>query len=345
MAKNGGLVRRSVLFLGVTLALVATAGLAVARSHRTITAEAKSIAPTAADGTDVAFELPSFLASEDASRLRRTSLVHTDQPERGRLSVLQYSVQRGDTAWSIATQFGLQPETILWGNEELSAEAGSLQVGQTLDISPVDGVLHTVQEGDTLDRLASLYGVSAEAIVEFPGNDLTSHPQQDLVAGEQIVIPGGHRAISWVEPGPLVLAGLGRRSPGFYSGPLVYVGTGFFGWPASPINITQYFWSGHPAIDIDTYLGQPVFASDSGTVIYSNWDTTGYGNLIIIDHGNGLWSYYAHNDANLVRAGDGVLQGQQIAESGSTGNSTGEHLDFRIRLAEGGFLDPLDYLP
>jgi len=125
----------------------------------------------------------------------------------------------------------------------------------------------------------------------------------------------------------------------------MFTGTGTFLWPVSPIRITESYWSGHPAIDLDTYPGQAVYASDSGTVIYADWDTTGYGNLIVVDHGNGLWSYYAHNQANVVRAGDGVLQGGQIAESGSTGNSSGEHLDFRIRLAEGGFLNPLDFLP
>jgi len=338
---------RRIHFLGVTFGLIATVGLAVARSHNAVVAEAEPLPPrpSAAAEADEILELPSFYASGDVSRVRRTNELHTDRPERGRLAVLQYSVQRGDTAWSIAQQFGLQPETILWGNADMSAEAGSLQVGQTIDIPPVDGVLHTVQDGDTLDRLAALYGATVEAILEFPGNGFTPHVQAELDAGQQIVIPGGRKAIGWVEPGPRVLAGLGRRSPGFYSGPLVYVGTGTFAWPVSPIRITQNFWSGHPAIDIDTYLGQPVFASDSGTVIYSSWDTTGYGNLVIIDHANGYWTYYAHNDANLVRPGEGVLQGQQIAESGSTGNSTGEHLDFRIRLAEGGFLNPLDYLP
>ena len=289
--------------------------------------------------------LPPFELVDNALGIRRSALAHTDIPERERASVLSYSVQPGDTAWSIAEKFDLQPETILWGNDGLSAEAGSLQIGQELKILPVDGLLHTVQEGDTLARLQALYGIPAEAILEFPGNGLTAHAAVDLIPGQELIVPGAAKAVAWVEPGPRVLAGLGRRSPGFYSGPLVNFGTGYFQWPVSPIRITQSYWSGHPAIDIDTYFRQPVFASDSGTVIFSKWDSTGYGNLVIIDHGNGLWSYYAHNEANLVRPGDGVLQGQQIAESGSTGNSTGDHLDFRIRLAEGGFLNPIDYLP
>jgi len=290
--------------------------------------------------------LPRFEASPiDEGTVRRAAHLRTERPDRGRTGIVRYAVQLGDSAWSIAEKFGLRPETILWGNEGLSAEAGSLQIGTELKIAPVDGVLHTVREGDTLEGMAATYNVPLEAILEFPGNSLLGHREIDLVPGKDIVVPGGAKPVAWVEPGPRVLAGQGRRSPGFYSGPLVYVGTGFFQWPVSPIRITQSYWAGHPAIDLDTSFRQPVFASDSGTVIYSKWDSTGYGNLIIVDHGNGLWTYYAHNEANLVRAGDGVLQGQQIAESGSTGNSTGDHLDFRIRLAEGGFLNPLDYLP
>lgn len=86
------------------------------------------------------------------------------------------------------------------------------------------------------------------------------------------------------------------------------------------------------------------FASDTGTVAFSGWDDTGYGNLVIIDHGNGYRTYYAHNEANLVSPGQVVMQGQQVAESGSTGNPTGNHLDFRI-LYGGSFFSPLEYLP
>ena len=79
-------------------------------------------------------------------------------------------------------------------------------------------------------------------------------------------------------------------------------------------------------------------------MIYSGWDDSGYGYLIIIDHGNAYWTYYAHNSELLVSPGQGVMQGQTIALSGSTGNSTGDHLDFRIRQGRV-FLNPLEFLP
>ena len=253
--------------------------------------------------------------------------------------VTEYTVKSGDSLWSIAQQFDLNPETILWGNEWLSA-AGILQIGDILSILPVDGVLHTVQDGDTLETLQRLHGTPTQEIFEYFGNDfdLTQPPQ--LRAGQQIIVPNGTSPIVWSEA-----QAPGAATNASYSGEYPNLGTGYFVWPlAPPYSLTQEYWGGHPAIDIDTYYRQPIFASDSGTVAFSGWDDTGYGNLVIVDHGNGYRTYYAHNEANLVSAGQVVAQGQQIAESGSTGNSTGEHLDFRI-LYGGTFFNPLEYLP
>jgi len=290
-------------------------------------------------------DLPAFSPSTKLSSIIRLADLHTYRPPQPRFSVTQHTVEKGDTAWTIAKKHNIQPETILWSNEGLSTNAGSLRVGVMLNILPVDGVLHTVREGDTLERIQALYGVSIDEIVNFIGNNFRGAMPDKLLAESQIIVPGGKKQIVWQEPGPTVLPGKGRKSPGYYSGHLVYIGSGYFSWPISPIVITQPYWSGHLGIDVGTYERQPIFASDSGTVIFSGWDTTGFGNLVIIDHGNGYWSYYGHNYANLVREGQGVVKGQQIAESGSTGNSSGNHIDFRIRLDAGGFLNPADFLP
>jgi LysM repeat protein len=258
-------------------------------------------------------------------------------PERPNHKVIQYAVQAGDSPWSIANQFDLQPESILWANTDLNSSAGSLKPGMVLNIPPTDGVIHTVIDGDTLESIQAMHGTTVEEIFEYPGNefDLTETPR--LITGQQVIVPNGTSPIAWQEAGP----NLGVvASAGSSSIPLVMTGNGFFLWPiAPPFAITQPYWSGHYGIDLDTYPRQPVFASDGGTVIFSGWDETGYGYFIIIDHGNGYRSTYGHNTANLVSAGQGVVQGQQIAESGSTGNSTGDHLDFRI-LYNGTALDP-----
>jgi len=284
------------------------------------------------------------LASAQNRGILRLSDPHTELPTRPRRDIITYTVQPSDTPISIAAKFNLRPETILWGNPTLSAEADSLRIGQVLNILPMDGVLHIVAEGDTLDQLQELHGTPVADIVGFPGNNLPRGGPYPLIAGQQIIIPNGSAPIEWKEPGPLVVAGQGHRSATFYTGPLTGNGAGTFIWPVSPIVITQYFWAAHPGIDLNTYRGQPIWASDSGTVIYSGWDDSGYGYLVIIDHGNGYWTYYAHNSELLVRAGEAVLQGQTIARSGSTGNSTGDHLDFRIRQGSA-FLNPLEFLP
>ena len=304
-----------------------------------------SPAPTSVAEQSFNGPLPPLLTPAPDGSIARTINIHTDIPTRPRVNVITYTVVAGDTPWLIAKNFNLQPESILWANESLSAEAGNLSIGRVLNILPTDGVLHFVREGDTLERLQVLYGVPIEDILNYPGNNLPAEPPYTLVPGQQVIVPGGRKPIVWQEPGPKVVAGLGRKSPGFYQGSLVLRGTGTFVWPVPPNVITQYFWAGHPGLDIDTYTGQPVYASDSGTVIFSGWDNTGYGNLIIIDHGNDFWTYYAHNDRLLVTVGEGVVQGQQIAESGSTGRSTGSHLDFRIRYQAGAFLNPLNFLP
>ena len=232
------------------------------------------------------------------------------------------------------------------GNESVSADAGSLIIGDVLNILPVDGILHTVQEGETLEKVAYRHGVTVEAILQFIGNGFDLPLPFEITTGQQFAVPGSRNPVAWVKPDPQVVPGMGRKSPGLYSGPLVNIGTGYFIWPiAAPNVLTQDFWGGYPALDLDTYPRQPIFVSDSGTVIFSGWSDTGYGDLVIVDHGNGYRTYYAQNTANLVQVGQGVVQGQQIAESCSTGNSTGDHNDFRIRIDGVYFLNPSDFLP
>ncbi|HOW91199.1 MAG TPA: M23 family metallopeptidase, partial [Anaerolineaceae bacterium] len=100
----------------------------------------------------------------------------------------------------------------------------------------------------------------------------------------------------------------------------------------------------HRAIDIDGSIGNPVWAVDAGVVVYSNWNENGYGNLIVIDHGNGWQSVYAHLDTFLKYCGDSVDQGEQIGTLGTTGNSTGPHLHFELRNETYGIVNPWDFL-
>lgn len=113
-----------------------------------------------------------------------------------------------------------------------------------------------------------------------------------------------------------------------------------FGWRVHPIWGTQIF---HAGLDIGADYGEPVHAADSGTVVYAGW-MGGYGNAVMIDHGGGLVTLYGHNSSITVSEGQQVGKGETIALAGSTGNSTGPHCHFEVRI-HGEVTSPLQYLP
>jgi murein DD-endopeptidase MepM/ murein hydrolase activator NlpD len=122
-------------------------------------------------------------------------------------------------------------------------------------------------------------------------------------------------------------------------------GSGQLSWPVSG-PVTSGFgirWGRmHEGIDIAVGQGTPVHAAGAGTVIYAGW-MEGYGNLVVIDHGNGLSTAYGHNSALASSVGQALSAGQVIAYSGSTGHSTGPHVHFEVRV-NGSAVDPLGYL-
>lgn len=115
--------------------------------------------------------------------------------------------------------------------------------------------------------------------------------------------------------------------------------------------VTSYFggryifggWSNHTGVDFNARYGSPIMAVESGVVVITAWDG-GYGNYIVIDHGGGISTLYAHNSEFLVRVGDQVTQGQQIARAGSTGKSTGSHCHIEV-VVNGERRNFLDYIP
>ena len=131
-----------------------------------------------------------------------------------------------------------------------------------------------------------------------------------------------------------------RHGSGQFSWPVYGEITSPFGWRVHPIWHSQIF---HAGIDIAADYGEPVVAADSGTVIYAGW-MGGYGNAVMIDHGGGLVTLYGHNSSLTVGVGENVARGQTIALAGSTGNSTGPHCHFEVRV-HGDVVEPLNYLP
>jgi LysM repeat protein len=274
-------------------------------------------------------------------------------PTRPREVVITYTVELGDNLFAIADKYGLKPETILWGNyQTLKDNPEILQPDQTLNILPVDGVYYQWQEGDTLDSVASFFKAKVEDIINYPGNhvDLTmvNMGETAIEPGTWLIIPDGKRELKdWGPPAisrtnPAVARYYGPGSCGaIYEGA---IGTGSFVWPTTEHIISGYTFSAiHPAIDIGGQIGNAVYAADSGVVVYAGWSNYGYGNLIVIDHGNGWQTAYAHLSSIGVICGQSVSRGIMIGGLGSTGNSTGPHLHFEMGI-NGVKVNPLDYI-
>ncbi len=189
-------------------------------------------------------------------------------------------------------------------------ETGTLQPDST-DEEKSAGLFHIVEPGQTLYWISRHYGVRVEELIRV--NHLSK--PDELYVDQRIFVPGA-RALTW-------------------------------SWPVSGGEILSYFGerrSGrrHAGIDIRGRRGQEVLAVRSGRVLFSS-SLRDYGRTVILDHGDGLHSLYAHNSKLLVQKGQQIYRGQAIARVGQTGNATTEHCHFEIRRGEV-LVDPLPYL-
>lgn len=246
------------------------------------------------------------------------TIQHNQVNRRG--AIESYIVQAGDTVLGIAARFGLAPETIQWANPSLEANPDLLRIGDSLTILPANGAVHLVSPGDTLSSIALQFQVSIDAIVDYDLNHLETI-NTPLTVGKELIIPGGVK--------PYI-----PRQVAAYSGPVPATaarGTGSFVWPTTG-RVTQKFWGGHRGVDIGAWTGTTVKAADSGYVVSARtgWND-GYGNMVVVDHGNGYMTLYGHLNSIYVRPGENVALGKSIGTVGNTGNSTGSHLHFEIR--------------
>jgi murein DD-endopeptidase MepM/ murein hydrolase activator NlpD len=255
-----------------------------------------------------------------------------------------YVVEAGDAPASIAEKFKIKTETILGGNPKLSNEASALQTGTELIILPVDGVLHDVQKGETLEGVSEKYGVPVEDIIAYAPNNL-EFPYR-LYEDTQILIPGATPDVGfvWNPPSISTIRGNNSCDIGCGNGTFWVQGTGRHVWPIGARNLSQSYWFGHQAIDVSASEGSSVVASDTGTVTWAAWNVYCYGNLVVVNHGNGYETFYAHLNTIGVTAGQIVQQGQYLGTSGNTGCSSGPHLHYEIRYNTVRD-NPLNYLP
>ena len=260
------------------------------------------------------------------------SQMNTIISEKARDKIIEYSVNEGDTVSSIAEKFGISVDTVLWQNG--LGPKDRIKEGQSLQILPVTGISHKVVKGDTVYSIAKKYDTSPQAIVDFPFNSFVNDETFELAIGQVIIVPDG------VKPAERQVSPRIRQlTPDAGT----VVASGQFVWPASG-QISQNFAWYHKGVDIANRAMPPIVAADSGKVIVAGWpDNYGYGNRVVIDHGNGYRTLYGHLSQIYVVNGQTVQRGAAIGKMGSTGRSTGIHLHFEV-IKNGSYLSPLGVL-
>ncbi len=296
----------------------------------------------------ISASLPALAPAVSVQAIARAVNTHTIIPTRSRTEVVQYTVEKGDSIFGIAQEFNIKPDTILWANyDTLNDNPDMISVGLDLNIPPVNGVYYKWQDGDTIDSIAAKFKTTPEKILDWPGNNLDlANPV--IEPGTNIMVQDGSREFrQWIVPtiwrpksgaNKTVDGGCMVPDGGAY-------GSGSFIWPAANHYLSgNDYWDGHLGVDIAAGLGAPVYAADSGVVVYAAPIGGGYGNMVMIDHGNGYHTLYAHLSQISAKCGQSIAQGSILGYAGSTGNSTGPHLHFEVRYM-GGFINPWFVLP
>ncbi|MGE3983609.1 MAG: peptidoglycan DD-metalloendopeptidase family protein [Dehalococcoidia bacterium] len=290
-----------------------------------------------------------------------------------------YEVQPGDNLGIIATKFNIKgnDDVTSWqllvqsNRPDIVSEDDLLQIGQKLRI-PLAGqiignsgsasssgggsgsaVVHTVLSAQTLIEIAERYGVTAEDIMAVPANGIGD--PNALAIGKELIIPNPKR-FSTPAPAPTATpsssgssgssgsSSSSGGSRGTTSGPRSSAG---LMWPVTG-PISSYYGPAHPlGIDVDLFgnPNAPIAAAAAGVVTFAGGDACcSYGYYVVIDHGNGLQTLYAHFSKISVSVGERVSAGEIIGNGGRTGYATGNHLHFEVH-SGGAIVNPLDYLP
>ena len=227
--------------------------------------------------------------------------------------IIEHVVVSNETISSIADKYNLTTNTLLVCNGLTSKSV--LPIGKKLYFPSVDGVVHTVKSGDSIWSIGKAY----------------------LKVNQKLIIPGATKKLTTTTTSSKSTSSTSSSSKSIKG--ITFI---------SPVKatITSKFGSRwgttHKGLDFGVSVGTSVKAAAAGTVTYSGV-MSGYGNIVILDHGNGVTTYYAHNSVLLVKVGQKVQQGQVITKSGNTGRTTGPHLHFEIRI-NGSAVNPLNYL-
>ena len=246
-----------------------------------------------------------------------------------------YEVKRGGTLKDVGKKFKIDPKLLAQANA-ISVTA-QLSKGQLLLLPGVRPVESSKKE--TILVKESVGQPKVQQLVSEPPPSSTATaeelaaPQESAPPAEQTNLENGESTPAPVEE--VVSPSVTKRPP-LQAGEKM-------GWPTSGHSITQFFSGRHPGLDIDGDYTNPVYAADDGTVIFSGWNNSGYGNMILIDHGNGIQTRYGHNSRVFVHTGQEVHKGDTIGKVGTTGRSTGTHLHFEVMVG-GRRVNPFKYV-
>ncbi len=323
-------------------------------------------AQTTSGGSPVLTAMPAAPSAATTTLLRdssggilRQADIHTNVPDRPRQEIVTYTVQAGDTVSGIADRYGLQPKTVFAANFTLlQDDPHNLQPGQELKILPLDGVLWEWTGGISFGQWADYFKVKPEDIINYAANNLDPAAVGDpananIKIGTYLIVPGG--VYQYHAPGQMPL-GITRSNPASAqvggAGSCAPVSGGAVGYGTFVYPTARHYLSGfdystktnHLGIDLAAEQGDPIYAADGGVVVYAGANSYGYGNMIMIDHGTGFQTLYAHLSAIFVSCGNNVSQGETIGSAGATGHASGAHLHFEVRTATA-VINPWDVLP
>ncbi|HEY6959830.1 MAG TPA: M23 family metallopeptidase [Candidatus Limnocylindria bacterium] len=234
-------------------------------------------------------------------------------------AISTYAVAKGDTLSSIANAHDISIDTLAYANG-IETEDELLHAGQELVIPPAEGAVYTIQDGDTLDSVATKFEVKVDVLIS--AYNLINEPQ-NFAPGKQIFIPGGNvPAIKRSEtPRQIAVPLTPQQLP-----PM----NGRLQWPVNGV-ITQYFWWGHTGVDIAAPYGTPIVSSLDGVVVATGWVAVG-GLRVCVQGGDGFKVCDYHTSAIYVSVGQQVQRGQTIAAIGLTGVTTGPHVHWEVWL-------------
>lgn len=277
------------------------------------------------------YSMPGDVLVADENGYLVKSNPQTDRANRiGMTDYAVHTVEGGESMSVIAEKYGVSVETIMWENK--LGNANALRVGQKLVIPPVSGVSYKIVANDTLEKIAKKYNVTKEVIIAQNGLE-----SEALIKGQTLFLPGAKPFVD-----PATLASANRRATSGAVNKYVSANPSdatpsvgkIFIYPTIG-KITQQFRAGHYALDIADSGRPAIWAAGSGTVIKASSGTWGggYGNHVIIDHGNGIQTLYGHLTSLNVYEGQYVNQGDVIGIMGNTGRVygvTGIHLHFEV---------------